>query len=308
MSWSDLLAHHYHIHGTLTALPGEYDLNLLVTTDNATRYVLKVMRPDCDPTLVELQCAALEHIATEAPDLPVPRLVRTHTGAAYVAANNRLIWLITALPGEVYATFRPHTATLRTDLGRRAAQLDQALMTFTHPTLTRPLKWNLLYAEWALDRIAVITTAEIAHAFDNGIEFFSMFGGSTLSCVVGREVLRIIDEEGLTTNAAHIGSDLLAGLRELQRHYPIIGDVRGMGLFIGVELVSNRTTRAPATTAASYIKERLRAERILIGTEGPYDSVLKIRPPLTFDRTALTVLLERLDTVLAESFIARAVE
>lgn len=157
MSWSDLLAHHYHIHGTLTPLPGEYDLNLLVTTDNATQYVLKVMRPDCDPALVELQCAALEHLATVAPDLPVPRLVRTHTGAAYVAANDRLIWLITALPGEVYATFRPHTAALRTDLGRRAAQLDQALMTFTHPALSRPLKWNLLQAEWALDQIAVIT-------------------------------------------------------------------------------------------------------------------------------------------------------
>lgn len=156
MSWSDLLAHHYHIHGTLTPLPGEYDLNLLVTTDNATQYVLKVMRPDCDPALVELQCAALEHVASVAPDLPVPRLVRTHTGAAYVAANDRLIWLITALPGEVYATFRPHTAALRTDLGRRAAQLDQALMTFTHPALNRPLKWNLLQAEWALDQIAVI--------------------------------------------------------------------------------------------------------------------------------------------------------
>ncbi len=152
---------------------------------------------------------------------------------------------------------------------------------------------------------AVITTAAIAQAFNNGIEFFSTFGGSTLSCVVGREVLRIIDEEGLMTNAAVIGAELLAGLRGLQDRHAIIGDVRGMGLFIGVELVTDRVTRAPATAAASYLKERLRAERILIGTEGPADNVLKIRPPLTFDRPALTILLERLDAILSENFIRR---
>ncbi|WP_298817554.1 aminotransferase class III-fold pyridoxal phosphate-dependent enzyme [Chloroflexus sp.] len=155
---------------------------------------------------------------------------------------------------------------------------------------------------------AVVTTAAIAQAFDNGIEFFSTFGGSTLSCIVGREVLRIIDDEGLMNNAAVIGNELLSGLRELQGRHAIIGDVRGMGLFIGVELVTNRATRAPATAAASYLKERLRAERVLIGTEGPADNVLKIRPPLTFDRAAVTLLLERFDAILNESFIARQVE
>jgi len=154
---------------------------------------------------------------------------------------------------------------------------------------------------------AVITTAEIARAFDNGLEFFSTFGGSTLSCVIGREVLRIVDEERLMAHAAQIGSELLAGLRELQQRHLIIGDVRGMGLFIGVELVTNRETLTPASAAAKYVKERLRAERILIGTEGPYDNVLKIRPPLTFDRPALTILLERLDAILNETFIIRSV-
>ncbi|MDW8403125.1 aminotransferase class III-fold pyridoxal phosphate-dependent enzyme [Chloroflexus sp.] len=152
---------------------------------------------------------------------------------------------------------------------------------------------------------AVITTAEIARAFDNGIEFFSTFGGSTLSCVIGREVLRIIDEEGFMAHAAQIGDELLAGLRELQQRHAIIGDVRGMGLFIGVELVNDRATRAPATAAAAYLKERLRAERVLIGTEGPFDNVLKIRPPLTFDRAALDVFLDRFAAILGESFIAR---
>ncbi len=153
---------------------------------------------------------------------------------------------------------------------------------------------------------AVVTTAEIAQAFDNGIEFFSTFGGSTLSCVIGREVLRIIDDEGLMANAAQVGEALLRGLRDLQQRHAIIGDVRGMGLFIGVELVSNWETRAPATAAATYLKERLRAERILIGTEGPADNVLKIRPPLTFDQTAVTIFLECCAAILQESFIAQA--
>jgi 4-aminobutyrate aminotransferase-like enzyme len=80
----------------------------------------------------------------------------------------------------------------------------------------------------------------------------------------------------------------------------LIGDVRGAGLFLGVELVNDRTTLAPATQQASYIKDRLRERRILLGTEGPYDNVLKIRPPMTFDAAAASRLLEMLDETLAE--------
>jgi Ser/Thr protein kinase RdoA (MazF antagonist) len=156
MSWKDTLADHYRITGSLTPLPGEYDLNLLVTTTDETRYVLKVMRPDCDPAFVELQCMVLEHLATLAPDLPVPRLIRTATGAMYVNEHDRYVWLISALPGETYATFRPQTAALRTGLGQMAARLDLALLSFTHPELNRPLKWNLLQAEWAYEHLTVI--------------------------------------------------------------------------------------------------------------------------------------------------------
>ena len=147
---------------------------------------------------------------------------------------------------------------------------------------------------------AVVTTAEIARSFDNGIEFFSTFGGSTLSCRVGTEVLRIVREERLQENARDVGNHLLAGLRELQSRHPIIGDVRGIGLFIGVELVTDRETRAPATSAASYVVNRLREERILIGTEGPADNVLKIRPPLTIGRPDVEWLVHVLGRVLAE--------
>ena len=148
---------------------------------------------------------------------------------------------------------------------------------------------------------AVVTTTEIARSFDNGIEFFSTFGGSTLSCRIGAEVLRIVDEEGLQGNADSTGAYLLAGLRELQERHRIIGDVRGIGLFVGVDLVGDRTTREPATRAAQYVKNRLRQERILVGTEGPADNVLKIRPPLTLDAADIDHLLSTLDRVLSET-------
>jgi 4-aminobutyrate aminotransferase-like enzyme/Ser/Thr protein kinase RdoA (MazF antagonist) len=147
---------------------------------------------------------------------------------------------------------------------------------------------------------AVVTTAEIARSFDNGIEFFSTFGGSTLSCRIGTEVLRIVREEGLQENARAVGGALLDGLRALQSRHPLVGDVRGSGLFIGVELVNDRETRAPATEAAAYVVERLREERLLIGTEGPDDNVLKIRPPLTIGRADAEWLVEVLGRVLRE--------
>ena len=147
---------------------------------------------------------------------------------------------------------------------------------------------------------AVVTTHEIAASFANGMEFFSTFGGSTLSCMIGREVLAIVDEEGLQANAATVGHVMLDGLRELQGRHAIIGDVRGMGLFLGVELVKDRETLEPAGAAASYVANRLREHRILIGTEGPFDNVLKIRPPLTFGADDAEMLLDRLDRILGE--------
>lgn len=147
---------------------------------------------------------------------------------------------------------------------------------------------------------AVLTTTEIGRSFDNGIEFFSTFGGSTLSCRMGMEVLRIVDEEGLQENAREVGSHLLGALRELQSRSPLVGDVRGVGLFVGVDLVADRESRAPATRAASDVVNRMREERILIGTEGPADNVLKIRPPLTVGRDDVDWLVARLEQILKE--------
>ncbi|MBZ0154279.1 MAG: aminotransferase class III-fold pyridoxal phosphate-dependent enzyme, partial [Planctomycetes bacterium] len=86
----------------------------------------------------------------------------------------------------------------------------------------------------------------------------------------------------------------------LQQRHATIGDVRGRGLFLGVDLVSDRDRRTPAGRAAAYVKERLRQRRVLIGTDGPHDNVLKIRPPMTFDGAAAATLLDELDRVLRE--------
>lgn len=147
----------------------------------------------------------------------------------------------------------------------------------------------------------VVTTREIADAFARGPEFFSTFGGSTLSCRIGKEVLDIVDDEGLMKNAQHMGTQLLAGLRTMAERHPLIGDVRGFGLFIGVDLVTDRNSRTPATQAANYVKNRLREHRVLIGCEGPADNILKIRPPLTVDDQAVDMILTLLDRVLDEA-------
>jgi len=147
---------------------------------------------------------------------------------------------------------------------------------------------------------AVVTTPAVAQSFASGPEFFSTFGGSTVSCAVGIAVQQVLDEEGLQAHAARVGAELLSGLAALAGEFPLIGDVRGTGLFIGVDLVIDRDTRAPATAQAAYVKDRLRERRVLLGTEGPHDNVLKIRPPMTFDSAAAARLLETLADILAE--------
>lgn len=149
----------------------------------------------------------------------------------------------------------------------------------------------------------VATTKAIADSFVNGMEFFSTFGGTTLACLIGAEVLDIIDDEDLQKNAETIGHHLLDGYRILQDKYQIVGDVRGMGLFTGIELVTDPAIKTPATHLAGYVSNRLRAHRILIGTDGPWDNVLKIRPPLTIDHKDADLLLTRLDSVLHEAQI-----
>ncbi|SLN65913.1 aminotransferase class III-fold pyridoxal phosphate-dependent enzyme [Ruegeria meonggei] len=144
----------------------------------------------------------------------------------------------------------------------------------------------------------LVTTKEIAQNFDNGIEFFSTFGGSTLSCRIGKEVLDIVDDEGLQDNAHAMGVRLMDGLRQIEGDFACVGDVRGMGLFLGVELIN--PDGSEGTEICKYVKNRMRDHRILIGSEGPKDNILKIRPPLTIEADDVDMILWALRDVLAE--------
>jgi 4-aminobutyrate aminotransferase-like enzyme/Ser/Thr protein kinase RdoA (MazF antagonist) len=148
---------------------------------------------------------------------------------------------------------------------------------------------------------AVVTTPAIAAAFANGMEYFNTFGGNPVSCAVGREVLRIIREENLQAHALRMGRRLLDGLRELQREYPVIGDVRGHGLFLGFELVTDPARRIPAPAHAAYLANRMRELGILMSTDGPDHNVIKIKPPLPFDDGDAAFLLDTLRRVLREN-------
>ena len=147
----------------------------------------------------------------------------------------------------------------------------------------------------------VVTTAAIAQSFaDAGMEFFSTFGGNPVSCAVGLAVLDVVEREGLQAHALEVGTFLRDALAELMGRHPLIGDVRGTGLFIGVELVRDRATRAPATAAARALVDGLRRRRILTGTDGPFESVVKIKPPLPLSRDNAAAAVRAFDAVLTE--------
>ncbi|MDR3698480.1 MAG: aminotransferase class III-fold pyridoxal phosphate-dependent enzyme [Candidatus Sulfopaludibacter sp.] len=138
---------------------------------------------------------------------------------------------------------------------------------------------------------AVVTTREIAASFNNGMEYFNTFGGNPVSCAVGLAVLDVIREEGLQENARIAGEYLMAGLRDMAGHDPLIGDVRGQGLFIGVELVRDRETREPAASEASALVNRMKDRGILLSTDGTHHNVIKIKPPIVFSRSDADLLV-----------------
>ncbi|HEX9134734.1 MAG TPA: aminotransferase class III-fold pyridoxal phosphate-dependent enzyme [Ktedonobacteraceae bacterium] len=150
---------------------------------------------------------------------------------------------------------------------------------------------------------AVVTTPEIAASFDNGMEYFNTFGGNPVSCAIGLAVLDVIAEERLQENALRVGTHLMDGLRGLMEKHTLIGDVRGLGLFVGIELVLDRETLAPAAAQASYIANRMRERGILLSTDGPLHNVLKIKPPLVFTEENADFLVGVLDEILEEDFV-----
>jgi 4-aminobutyrate aminotransferase-like enzyme len=149
---------------------------------------------------------------------------------------------------------------------------------------------------------AVVTSAEIAEAFDNGMRYFNTFGGNPVSCAVGLAVLDVMEREGLQRRGVEVGRRLQAGLKALAEHHPLIGDVRGQGLYIGVELVRDRDTLEPAAAEARIVAERMKEEGIVLIPNGELDNVLKIKPPMVFVHDDADLLLDRLDAVLTQGW------
>ena len=147
---------------------------------------------------------------------------------------------------------------------------------------------------------AVVTTRAIAESFANGMEFFSTFGGNPVSCAVGKAVLEVIDDEGLQAHAAMLGSRFLDGLRALQDRHEVIGDVRGRGLFLGIEMVRDRSTREPAADIADAVVQTMKRGGVLLSTDGPLHNVIKIKPPLVLNENDVDMTLRLLDDALVE--------
>ena len=149
---------------------------------------------------------------------------------------------------------------------------------------------------------AVVTTKEIADQFNNGMEYFNSYGGNPVSCAIGEAVLDVIEDEGLQENAEIVGSYLIEELFKLQSKYTFIGQIRGQGLFIGIELISNTDTLKPNKTLAAKIVNQMKNAGILISIDGPDHNVLKIKPPMVFNLENANELVINLKTIFNKNY------
>ena len=147
---------------------------------------------------------------------------------------------------------------------------------------------------------AVVVTNEIADAFNNGLEYFNTFGGNPVSMATGLAVLDVIEHEQMQQHAKEVGEYLMNGLRKLMNTYPIIGDVRGHGFFIGAEMVKDRNTLEPALPEIDMVIEKVKSKGYLLSTDGPLHNVLKIKPPMPFNKQNADELLQYLDEALKD--------
>jgi 4-aminobutyrate aminotransferase-like enzyme len=145
---------------------------------------------------------------------------------------------------------------------------------------------------------AVVARADLVNEFRDRVMYFNTFGGNPVSCAVGNAVLEVLDREHLIDNAREVGAYVRAGLVRLQQRHTMIGDIRGHGLWIGVELVRDRVTKEPATEESHRVINLMKERGVLMGRIGQFDNVLKMRPPLPFSRANADLLLATLDDVL----------
>ena len=147
---------------------------------------------------------------------------------------------------------------------------------------------------------AVATTREVADSFANGMEFFATFGGNNVSVAIGEAVLDVIEDEHLMENALRRGGQFFAAMEEMHADVPCVGDVRGRGLYLGIDLVKDRETREPWPEAADYVANRMKDEGVLISTDGPAHNVLKIKPPMVIREEEMDRLIRVLRVILRE--------
>jgi 4-aminobutyrate aminotransferase-like enzyme len=132
------------------------------------------------------------------------------------------------------------------------------------------------------------------------MEYFSTFGGNTVSCAIGLAVLDVLRDERLQEHARAVGDRILDRLRVVQGRHRIVGDVRGSGLFLGVELVRDTETLEPAGDEAAFVANRMRERGVLLGTDGPFHNVIKIRPPMVISERDGDVIVEEFERALAQ--------
>ncbi|XP_004554450.1 ethanolamine-phosphate phospho-lyase [Maylandia zebra] len=147
----------------------------------------------------------------------------------------------------------------------------------------------------------VVTTKEVAEAFmSSGMEYFNTFGGNPVSCAIGLAVLDVIEKEDLQGNALRVGQYLTSLLEKQKEKHLLIGDIRGRGLFVGVELVRDRLKLTPATAEAQEVIYRLKEQHILLSADGPHRNVLKFKPPMCFTTEDAELVVEKIDVILTE--------
>lgn len=152
---------------------------------------------------------------------------------------------------------------------------------------------------------AVVTTREIAAAFDDGVKYFNTFGGNPVSCAIGAAVLDIVEGDGLQEHALNVGGYFAESLATLKARHEIVGDVRSHGLYIGIELVRDQETKEPAAEEALVVSELMKDAGVIVYPTGARNNILKIKPPMIFGREHVDLFVETLDGVLARDLVIR---
>lgn len=147
---------------------------------------------------------------------------------------------------------------------------------------------------------ATVMRAEVIEEFGRTARYFNTFGGNAVACAAGNAVIDFVQNEGLLENCAKVGAYMKARIQDLAASHEIIGDVRGIGLFIGVELVTDRTTKEPNCPATRAIVNGMRNRGVLISSAGVSENILKIRPPLIFTKDHVDIFIETFGEVLKE--------